>query len=339
MKTGVARRDRGRAASVSASRLLHDTQPANAGGGRTNVDDDLRSEAYSSTCDLDQLPSGESSAEDKERDANGYFHEGDALAAGSPEEHIATASKQHINFFSRCDLDKEICRNIKRIVAGRDEVMVERDAASSYWEAQAEALEPVRVAWRANLPERTREILGKLHYPLIVEMLECAGHEDASFLDDLQRGFPVAGPIDAGGIGIPNADGRLCHGKPAHGVCPELETLRLRCAEVNAASIRQAQPGLNAAAVWAKHKQEVLEGKVGPPVPLDRIDLSQVLLAERFGVDERRSGSPKVRVIDNFRRNSVNAHSSLLETSLRLYIDCKGMSATSGRCRLARTTL
>ena len=46
----------------------------------------------------------------------------------------------------------------------------------------------------------------------------------------------------------------------------------------------------NAVAVWAKHKLEILEGKVGPAVHLRDAGLEHGLLAERFGVEETETG-------------------------------------------------
>ena len=96
-------------------------------------------------------------------------------------------------------------------------------------------------------------------------------------------------------------------------MCLYLAQLQKHCTEVNLATLRNARPGREAAKVWEKHRQEVVEGKVGPPMTLDELDFSQVLLAERFGLEGWWSGAAKVRVIDNFRKNWVNDHSSLWE--------------------------
>ena len=135
--------------------------------------------------------------------------------------------------------------------------------------------------------------------PLIEEMLKAARHKDKALMKDLEHGFPVSGEIDAGGAGLPDPSGRLAHGRPAHGTCPVLSDLRGRCGSVNQRTLASARPGSHAEAVWAKHKQQLLEGKVGPPVAVGRLDLDSVLLVERFGVEEWCSGKPKHRVIDN----------------------------------------
>ena len=122
-------------------------------------------------------------------------------------------------------------------------------------------------------------------------------------------GFPVAGPIDAGGAGIRDPVGRLARGKSAACECSDLR----QPTSVNAATIAQARPGPHAAAVWAKHKVETIEGKVGPPIRLAEFDQTEGLLVENFGVEEARGGRTKLRIIDNFRRNSVNAYSSVWE--------------------------
>lgn len=73
------------------------------------------------------------------------------------------------------------------------------------------------------------------------------------------------------------------------------------------------RPGREAAAVCSKHKQEMLEGKVGKPVPVSSLDLHDVLFVERFGAEEQRTGAWEVRTTDNFKKNMVNEYSSLWE--------------------------
>ena len=253
------------------------------------------------------------SSENSDNDISEVPVWGSVEAVLAPNDHVERATSTPAEFLKGHVLDGGIIRNIDKLIDDCTQVMSDRAAALAYWETRAEALEPARRRWRLGLPDHARPILGKLHFPLIAEMLRAAGHEDTDFLADLQRGFPVAGPIHAGGVGVPDPAGRLAHGRPAYGRCPDLELLKSRRCEINEKTIRSAKPGPEAAAVWSKHKQEISNGKAGPAVPVDEADLTEILLVERFGVEEWRSGAPKVRIIDNFRKNGVNAYASLWE--------------------------
>ena len=132
------------------------------------------------------------------------------------------AATQTYKFFKSHDLRRCIKRNVNHLVSDMWGVWACREQRIEYWRKRAEALRPEQVAWCKRLPVEARPILGKLHFPLLKEMLAAASHKDTTFLLHLEWGFPVSGPLDAGGAGVPDALGRLCHGKLAWGVCPDL---------------------------------------------------------------------------------------------------------------------
>ena len=82
---------------------------------------------------------------------------------------------------------------------------------------------------------------------------------------------------------------------------------------MNEETVACAKVSSLASHVWSNHKQEVLDRKVGKPMTLSEFDCEHHLRVERFGVQESRNGVQKVRVVENFRRNSVNSFSSLWE--------------------------
>ena len=174
-----------------------------------------------------------------------------------------------------------------------------------HWRQRASALDGERSAWKRDLPHKLAPTLGKLHVPLLREMLRAAEHDDRDFLVDLMQGFPVSGPVHAGGIGRAFQRPRLVHGRPVLGEAPRLEDLQQHCWAINQRTLAKAAPGPFAREVWEKHKQELRAGKVGPPLPLQAVDLHNVLLVERFGVQEIREGRLKVRIIDNFAKKTT----------------------------------
>ena len=58
---------------------------------------------------------------------------------------------------------------------------------------------------------------GRLHIPLLAELLEAARHHDQDLLDDFRHGFPVIGEMTAGGPGKAGSGRALRAGKQAHG--------------------------------------------------------------------------------------------------------------------------
>ena len=218
-----------------------------------------------------------------------------------------------VDFFTPRPLSEDIGSNIDSLLQDPQGIVRRRMHCLEYWLLRSERRQKARVEWAARLPPKVQPVLGKIHFPLLEEMLKSAGHNDVHFVEDLQRGFPVSGPIRAGGVGRPCADGCLVHGRPAKGACPDLAELYDHCEDINMATLARIRPGKFASEVWGKHKKEMSEGKVGPSIPVDQLDLRDKLLLERFGVEELREGQQKVRVIDNFRKNHVNGYASLWE--------------------------
>ena len=154
-----------------------------------------------------------------------------------------------------------------------------------HWKRRAQELEGERRRLAKSLPKRMAATIGRLHIPLLRELCEAAGHEDLSLIDDLLHGFPITGPLDAGGVGVPVEGGKRTHGRPAHGAAPDVEMLRSRCQEINTRTLASAVPDACAKDVWQKTKAEETAGMVGALRQIHELDLSKVLLVRRFGVE------------------------------------------------------
>ena len=134
--------------------------------------------------------------------------------------------------------------------------MARRRRALAFWRRKAVELQPTREEMKRALPRRLRATIGKLHVPLLEEMLGAVGYGDADLCADLVRGFPVCGEMHCGGMGKRVEGGRKAGGKPARGKIPELACLQARCAEINAATLARAKLGPLAAEVWEKTKNK-----------------------------------------------------------------------------------
>ena len=62
-----------------------------------------------------------------------------------------------------------------------------------------------------------------------------------------------------------------------------------------------------AEAAWGKMKKDMANGYAGTPIPVQELDLEKNLLVDTFGIYEKHAGWDwKVRLINDFRRNTVN---------------------------------
>ena len=92
-------------------------------------------------------------------------------------------------------------RAIAALERDHDKFVQSRLTALQFWKERARALEPELEAFRATLPCHLSCTVGRLHLPLLKEMLEASKHGDKALVDDLIHGFKVAGEMDAGGLG------------------------------------------------------------------------------------------------------------------------------------------
>ena len=136
-----------------------------------------------------------------------------------------------------------------------------------------------------------RDTIGRLHIPLIRELAAAAEFEDGDFVPALMRGFPLTGDLHAGGVGRALKEPHVAHGKKAAGrYVPTLSDLRARCPQINAATLARRPPDAEVAAlVWEMSLKEQAEGRLGPFVELDQVNLQEILLVPRFGVWEYRA--------------------------------------------------
>ena len=110
-----------------------------------------------------------------------------------PRDHVEWATGAETKACQQHSLDTSILENVEELIEDAPCVSQERAAMLQHWAQRANDLHQERSRFVIGLPNHVRPILGKMHVPLIAEMLEAAGHEDEFFLRDLQGG-PVAGP-------------------------------------------------------------------------------------------------------------------------------------------------
>ena len=149
--------------------------------------------------------------------------------------------------------------------------------------------------WRSSLPKHQQHVVGKLDPFLLGELLQEVSHQDTAYQQDLLAGFPLTGTVGVGGLGEDIEGGQCTHGR--QGQCAySLPHLRRQCLEVNRNTVDQAlrktpkteDEWALAEEVWRKMRKDIeVEKRAGPPLDIDRVDLSSILLVECFGIWEQ----------------------------------------------------
>ena len=230
-----------------------------------------------------------------------------------PLAHVEASRGASWSFCKRPSLDEDVSRCIAAIAADAEGVRRRRRLCLAHWRRRAGELEADRALLASQLPMRLGPTIGKLHIPLLREMLLAACHEDTSLVDDLVAGFPVTGEMHTGGLGTACEEGRGARGVCMGGVAPQLERLRRDCRRVNERTLARAVPCELAGVIWEKTSEESARGMIGPLVPIGQVDLGEVLLVHRFGTAQLREGKTKVRLIDDYRANEANSYACAWE--------------------------
>ena len=78
----------------------------------------------------------------------------------------------------------------------------QRSAVMEFWKAHALALAPDRLVWVRAAPKPIRQLVDKLHGPLIADLCAAIQFEDQELVHDLQQGFPYAGVLPPAGVSV-----------------------------------------------------------------------------------------------------------------------------------------
>ena len=181
-------------------------------------------------------------AEDNGTEAHHFdLTQEDTCETNLPLQHLVSAVNSPWPQPKRVTIDADVMHVLARFATSPDDVIKERASALQHWTFRAASLEPERRQMMSELPSHLLPTVGRIHVPLLREMLEAAGHEDATLIDDMVEGFRVIGELTAGGLGKTVEGGKLRGGRPAHGRVPDLERLRKNCLQLNQENNSQAE--------------------------------------------------------------------------------------------------
>ena len=195
-----------------------------------------------------------------------------------------------------------------RAALSPDSVISDRVAALADLRALSDSLSPFRARWAASLPPDSPA--SRLNFPLIAALARRFEYPDASFVNDLSHGMPIAGFVEASHV--------LHH--------------RTRNARVDYANWKRAIPETNQRVIdhilkrqgsadsntcWEKTLAEVERGWVTPPIPLTDQIASTLPLTPRFALSEQHGlQERKIRVVDDFKASGINDLLSTVDTAI-----------------------
>jgi len=170
------------------------------------------------------------------------------------------------------------------------EHMVERieSFGSDLWEAGEVA------DWMLAADEDTKQISEEVNGPLFETMAEFTKFVDGDTPEVFRHGASVVGTLTCSGLGTPK-----CYPAPK-----SVDELAGSCYDKNVKLLKSLRPVPESHAVelLTQLEAETKSGRMSGATAVEELDLSSVLLARRFGVDQ---GS-KLRAVDDETANEVN---------------------------------
>ena len=133
-------------------------------------------------------------------------------------------------------------------------------------------------AWFAGCDANVHAVAGSINGPLLVELHDEIGCEDAACVEVFRRGAPLVGPLPRTGNGRPES-------------FPEplgLAELAAGAAGRNAALLGALKESRDSAEILAKTIAEAELGRMSHPAPLSAVGLDGAALTPRFGVRQMR---------------------------------------------------
>lgn len=226
---------------------------------------------------LEEVLSRSHSFEDKEAFEKAVVVPGDVLAA---IDWIAARSERQVCRERRATLERIRARDAELRASG------------------------ATAAWFAGCDAHVRTIAGSINGPLLVELLDEIGYEDAACVEVFRRGAPLVGPLPCTGNGRPES----------FPVPLSLPDLAAGAERGNAALLGTLKESSDSAVILTKTIAEAELGRMSHPAPLSAVELDGAVLSPRFGVRQsREDGSEKLRLVDDMSRSRINAASQPTE--------------------------
>ena len=180
-------------------------------------------------------------------------------------------------------------------IAGKDVVRIreDREATINAIEAAAQSFHAAGwcKAWLSNCDPAVRGVSATVNGPLCEQLAEATGYHDCGSFTQLRSGAKLLEKLDSSGNGI-------AMDFEEHMDLCELRADRLEKNKNLLSTLREDEHSSELMALTLKDAQL---NRMTMPVPIEDIDLSDIVLAPRFAVVQgvRDDGSIKVRAVDN----------------------------------------
>ena len=203
------------------------------------------------------------------------------------------------------DVGRDVLEAVSWICERTDEeVMSEREAMTAYIESVAKEYwgEGVVSEWMQRADPDAEFLCCSVRTEVLAARTGFVDEEAPNLFRD---GANMIGWLRATGIGTPHM-----YPAPSDG-----EALLASRYERNCRLLETLSADKHAVELVKQMEEDAKVGRMSQPVPIEQVDLQNVLLASRFGVEQgvREDGTPKIRAVDNETDNGLNEATSATE--------------------------
>jgi len=216
--------------------------------------------------------------------------------------------------------------SVEQVIAKREEItqQIEKDAE--------EFLSTGAVAhWMQRADSETKRLCESVNGPMAEVLAAVSDFRDKPSVDMFRDGGDMAGKLSCTGLGTP-----FEFPEPT-----SLSALLEGRYESNCALLQSLTPDKNSGELMRQIEADAALGRMIPAMPIEDVDLHNVLLASRFGVEQgtQADGSTKVRAVDNESDNGLNDATAAAEkihndTLDMLFVVVRLFFMVSGVCPL-----
>ena len=244
------------------------------------------------------------------RDSTLFVPRGDGCPTGlGEEEHISWALTIGHPFQDNLivpddDLKEALDFEIK---TSPEEIDRYRSSKIDWIFERAAALENERVRWVDDCPDDIRQIVSRIHGPLVRELCYEIGFKDLDLVKHLQCGFPYVGRL-------PRSSEDVKDIVPRHPELISVEELRERRLEKNELLVEKVRTSEWQDDLMSENIADVEFGALSEIYLLEEIDMDAVTLSRRLPVREERSKGWRTRVVDHKSESMVNPAIQAVET-------------------------
>ena len=152
--------------------------------------------------------------------------------------------------------------------------------------------------WYSEADDAVIRVASGVNGALLEQLARATNYWDCECVEFFRKGAPMYGVLPVSGNGVPQK----------FAAASSVEELLSSALANNCKLVKSLKEDKHSQALFETTCNDAALGRMTFPVPVSDLDLSKVLLAQRFGVEQgvKDDGSVKIRCIDDETRAGVN---------------------------------